>query len=357
MFNFYSHGTSTASLIISEHNDEGYIKGIARRSSLIPIRVDKSVIVSLEKLIRGIDYAIYKGVHITSTSMGNPFGDGTAVDRILKEAVDNGIIPIAAAGQLPPFELDMEITPAKSPYAVSCTASTQERKPWKKAFKARSITVAAPGESVWNAESVKAITYGTTIKRGCGTSYSTALTAGSAALWYSYLKPSHLYSKVGKNNIFYTYLKTLSDFGIDKWNYEKAGPGILNVEKHLKQSKNLPSLKDVEFFKESHNSKTPYSQLQKTINVLNEINEENVPEVLCLLFSTPNSNLEHILNEIGTELRFHIRSNPQLKQELTLLSHQFNKDKTNLLKENFREKIQKTIEQNSSNKLNKYLNN
>lgn len=324
---FYSHGTSTASVIMSDHNDGGYIKGIAPRALLIPIRVDSSVWVNLEKLIRGIDYAIYKGAHITSTSMGDPFGNEAPVDRILKEAIDNGVIPVAAAGQLPPFELNMEILPAKSAYAVSCTATTAERKPWKKAFKSRSITIAAPGESVWKAEAVREITYGTTVDRSCGTSFSTAITAGAAALWYAHVKPGRLHEAFGKNNVFYAYLQTLSEHGIVPWNYDMSGPGILNVYNHLTGSaRSLPDVQSLSHFKEDYLTKRTRSHTRKTADLIDAANSDTCEAALSALLNKKTVALESFLETAGPELRFHITANSGLRNMLADYALNFRKD-------------------------------
>ncbi|MES2690191.1 MAG: S8/S53 family peptidase [Bacteroidota bacterium] len=232
MFTNHGHGTSTGSLIIG--NGKHGILGAAPRSLLVPIRIDHSVITSNENFIRGVQHAISKGCQITSTSMGVvQVGHSQSVDAILRTALNNGIIPVAAGAQAGGFTFDVQ--PASSSYAISCTASTVGRHPWSKAWKSRRIDVAAPGESV-NVATVTPSNDRNLTEKSCGTSYSTALTAASVALWYAHWGVNYIQSLYGKSSVFSVFKNVMQGYAINGagWNTAQYGPGILDVEALLK---------------------------------------------------------------------------------------------------------------------------
>ncbi|MES2286522.1 MAG: S8/S53 family peptidase [Bacteroidota bacterium] len=291
----HGHGTSTGSLIISNK----LIKGAAPLAQLIPIRVDKSVIVNSSKLVRGIEYAIDQGCHIISTSMGNVAVDGDAINRILIEAVNNGIISVSAAGQF--AGAPVSIYPASSPYSIACTASNIIDTPWKKGFSSPFIKVAAPGESVWVAD----VDTGS-INPYCGTSFSTALTAATAATWYSYWSAEYLWEKYGKNKIFTVFAFLLKKYGIKSWDFNGYGPGTLDAFNLLEMKKSdLPSLEEIEKF-EIENSKRnlELDQVDKTCQLLGSISRQELISLYLNIFEKlTEPEVVLLFQNFGSELR------------------------------------------------------
>lgn len=267
----FGHGTETASLIIGSLAENNVVNwafhGVSPAAQIIPIKVTDSVVMlgnvatsgtaDLRNLAQGIRLATRLGAHIMTISLGALFDGDNLIAKAVQEALDSGTIVVAAAGQVVP--IDLVPLPASLPGVVSVTASTREREHWQYAFSGKNISWAAPGENVCHFSMNKNATYDLhpslsnqivelatrdgasmtlrgLIRKSSGTSYSTAFTAGAAALWlqhHSWEKLSKLY---GQKNISRLFISVAQSYGMDrpeKWNVRRHGAGILNIRKLL----------------------------------------------------------------------------------------------------------------------------
>jgi len=308
-----SHGTALESTIISKEGhpnknepnkypkyvEENYVSGVAPDASLIPYRVTKSVVLndwtlletviggrSLYRLTKAIKDCIKKNVGVISISLGGFFAHTGKATDCIKEAVDNGIIIIAAAGQF--FRKKKPAFPGKSKWTICVSACNHKKTVLESAFIGKEVDVVAPGVDIWNArtkgircnvngncDDSKNTFYETGIPYqeeysvapdGKGTSYATAITAGACAIWLSYWGREWLMSKYvekiekgetdeGVKIFEYDYSNTYKLFKFliectcdtpDNWKVDENGAGILNVN----------SLLDVDLKKIDDNGKT-----------------------------------------------------------------------------------------------------
>jgi len=245
------HGTATASLIISPKNlgtkahKQGNGKdviGVAYGAKIIPLRIrpcSQDAEVFSPGLAAAINKAAELNVDIISISMGGY--PSLAVRKAIVNAQKKGIIVVASAGHEVPFA----VWPAAYDQVVAVAASTANEKVAKFSSIGSRIDVAAPGEAAWCATAEKIngkLTY--TVRPQSGTSFSTALVAGVAALWLSHHGRDKLIQKYGAWRVPLVFDKLLrqtcsAPAGWDKNNW---GAGIVNAYNLLEAC--LPEVDD-----------------------------------------------------------------------------------------------------------------
>ena len=122
------HGTSTASVIVSDFNATGVagVSGVAPRAALIPLRVSNSVVhYSWTRLTDAIDHAVAGNAHVVSMSLGGPLPSFVLHDAIA-DATDAGLILVAAAGNGWPFV----VFPARYDEVIAVAASNCADQRW-----------------------------------------------------------------------------------------------------------------------------------------------------------------------------------------------------------------------------------
>jgi len=241
------HGTSTGSVIISRGNmtdspptnteggttGPGKVTGIACEAELVPYRAIKSVV---RFTYSNIEKAIYKAVNdgcsVISLSLG---GVGhNALNAAMEYAIGKNVIIIAAAGNVPGISV---VYPAKYPFCIAVAANNINDKPWKGSTYGKEVTISAPGESVWRAFRSKPDEDTKIVEPSCGTSYSTASTAGVAALWLSHHKRDKLIKQFDPDTKLQFIFKNLLKKNARRpngWEAKKYGAGIVNAGKLLK---------------------------------------------------------------------------------------------------------------------------
>lgn len=273
----FGHGTETASLLIGRLNwtsgSHQSFQGLVPWAQLIPIKVTDSVIMignvathgtaDLKNMAAGIQKAMSLNASVLNVSLGAVFDRGGLIKRAVEEAIGQGAIVVAAAGQTLP--INFLPLPANLPGVVSVTASTEEQMPWNDAFSNKNISWAAPGVSVCHlgarlasdTNSPKApssrisldtragdrIVVDGVMKRSSGTSYSTAFTSGAAALWLQYHGHSALKMLYGPKNISRLFITLTQRFAMETpphWDVRRHGAGIINIRKLLQAE--LPCL-------------------------------------------------------------------------------------------------------------------
>jgi len=171
---FPGHGTGTASVIASP--EAGILTGAAPGAKVVPFRISRSVILLRgTRLLKAIRKAREADCRVISISLGGLFL-GSALRRELDEAVAEGRIVIAAAGQPVRFVVE----PASYASTIGVAGTTFDREPWQWTARGESVDICAPATGVQRAEAKSG-----EIAGGDGTSFSTALTAGVGAVWFS----------------------------------------------------------------------------------------------------------------------------------------------------------------------------
>lgn len=228
---FPGHGTATASVLMSAEgapDQTRFVTGVAPRATLVPYRVSTSVVhLSFKKLTSAIYAAVEAGCHVISMSLGGPIPSG-ALERALRYAVDQGVILVAAAGNYWPWV----VWPAAYGEVIAVAACNASDTMWKFSATGPAVEITAPGEDVWNAQSVKAGPARYEVVQGSGTSFAVAHVAGAAALWLAHHGRDELIEHFGRANLASAFRTTLRQTVRTPtgWNDMRWGAGILNAE-------------------------------------------------------------------------------------------------------------------------------
>lgn len=227
------HGTSTGSVIVSDVGPAGvtHVTGVAPRASLIPLRVSSSVVhFSWTRLCAALYRAIDKGAHVVSMSLGGPWG-GFALHEAVRDAVDAGLLLVAAAGNGWPFV----VYPARYDEVIAVAACNALGKRWAESASGSAVDITAPGESVWRARTRSNGAFD--VNRSSGTSYAAAHVAGIAALWLAHHGRAKLVTKYGTSRIASVFKELLVSKGHAgtplPWPTGSLGAGIANAQSLL----------------------------------------------------------------------------------------------------------------------------
>jgi hypothetical protein len=314
------HGTATSSVIVGpyahtskEPNALG-MRGVAPGAELIPLRTNTGVIIgearalqlamairhavspavartgfseaawtdscirAKEECRRGrvgdVCSLVARPVQVISISLGGPRDMiGRAfpfLEKAMRLAEAQGVIVVAAAGQGPEGGVGKAMVkaihgsgvvyPGAFESAIGVAASNIKGKPWAASFRGPEVDVTAPGEGVWNAKFLsRTVEAQPTVAPGKGTSFSTAVTAGVAAMWLDYHGRDALAAAYGPaaipsvfkwsivNRGFSTpaqlceraraqsldYAEGICQAAAEPWNTQQFGPGMLDVDKLL----------------------------------------------------------------------------------------------------------------------------
>ena len=170
------HGTATGSVIVSA--DDANVIGFAPHAALVPLRVNDSVVhFSWRRLCEALYWALARGCHVASMSLGGPWGGFGALEAAVRHATERGMILVSAAGNHWPCV----VYPACYPEVIAVAACNAARKPWSGSSRGLEVDLSAPGESVWRALAGRDGSY--SVERSSGTSYATAHVAAACALW------------------------------------------------------------------------------------------------------------------------------------------------------------------------------
>ncbi|MGB3754921.1 MAG: S8 family serine peptidase [Rivularia sp. (in: cyanobacteria)] len=334
------HGTLAASVMVSppkaqaNYQDGKYVTGIAPGAKLVPLRVSYSVILlSNRNLAASIEYAADKGFHVISISLGAGFYNKRLRTAILY-AQKRGVIIIAASGTWTPFV----VFPAAYDEVIAVGGSTVNRKIWFGSPRGRKVDVLAPGKGVWYARTVKEngeLKY--KIQQGSGTSLSTPLVTGVAALWLSYHGRDNLVRRYGAEKIpfiFNQLLRETCDVP-PNWKPRRYGAGIVNAAKLLDAP--LPdnvnrSVIPPAFALQQH-TLIESGEMETFAHMFESEVEEDVNSLnsnLAELLQTSETELPKKLQEVGQELAFCFAANGELYDKFAASLNQ-DKDTNNSL--------------------------
>ena len=232
------HGTGTSSVIMSGAGspDGGvttaFVSGVAPFASLVPIRTTSSVILwSMRNLVRAIRHAIDNGCHVISISLGGPVGSQALLSAV-RDAEAGGVIVLCAAGN----QVGFVVFPAAYEEVIAVAASTIDDEIWTGSCRGPAVDITAPGASVWRAEvDTSSGTVQHVVKRGDGTSFAVAGTAGVAVLWLSFHKRSTLIEKYGKDRLASIFKQLLQSTcrTPNGWDAGLFGAGIVHAKRLL----------------------------------------------------------------------------------------------------------------------------
>lgn len=236
----HGHGSETSSVIVSPLGCPAGIatgpcvSGAAPAAKLIPLRVSDSVVlVSGDKMAEGVRYAIDAKAHVISISMGG-VTPMPALEAAIAEALDAGIIVVAAAGNNV-----VTVNPCNMEGVVCVAGVTPDLKPWAGSSRGSRVDISGPATEIRYARTTQDDKGKLVYEQGLaqGTSDATALTAAAAALWLSYHERGALLSRYGAEGlpgVFRELIKERAFSTPPDWPTDGSyGPGILDVVKLL----------------------------------------------------------------------------------------------------------------------------
>jgi len=209
---------------------------------VIPYRISKSVILigRGRNLFNAVSQAINADADIIFMCMGSY--PRPMIYSIAKTAYERGIIWVCAAGN----KVESVIAPAVYPGTIAVAASNPNNEIWEYSSYGTSVDIAAPGEDVYvpfkNKKQEDIMVFGS------GTSYATPHVASAAALWKAkhldFLK-RHVKEPWQTVELFRMHLKASANTKPNgrKWDTDRFGAGILDVENLLKQE--MPDINDL----------------------------------------------------------------------------------------------------------------
>lgn len=309
---FAGHGTSTASVIMSPAATAGVreVSGVAPRASIVPLRVSTSVVhFSFSRLTRALYHAVdVAKVDVLSMSLGGPFAS-QALERALLYAIERGVIPLAAAGNVWPFV----VYPAKYREVIAVAATNCLDRKWDKSASGGAVDISAPGESVWRAAAVLkdgAPRY--KVGMSSGTSYAVATTAGACALWLAFHGKASLVARYGLAGLARAFRRVLTSSGArtpSGWPADRMGAGILDVTGLLSVSPPATSA--------GVRSAAPGGYLEHALDYFPDDDPDRVVHALTAPVpaerTTKSRAVRRALDEVGDELLFHLGTDPAMR--------------------------------------------
>ena len=237
------HGTMVSAIMAGtgeEADNYGFtIRGAAPKAKVPPLRMVTSVVFFyLSNLREAIYYAKDNGAHIVSTSLGTPT-HGMFTWRwkaAVMDAIRNNIILVTAGGQY--FAEDVmgtnNILPASYHNVIAVGAVDPNKEFWhEEGYTGSDIAWSAGGVDVCVASGLGEGLEGESSK-GSGTSFSTALTAGVAALWLAHHGREELISIAeGRGEYLQHLFCKAAEASVevqDNWDVDMIGAGILDAE-------------------------------------------------------------------------------------------------------------------------------
>jgi thermitase len=169
------HGTHIAGLIAATFEDQDNLNGIAYNSKLLDVQVaDNDGSTDAEKVAKGIIWSVNRGAKIINISIviRDPY---PMLEYAVNYAKENDCLIIAAAGNSGCAD---SVYPASYPGVISVAATDRDDRIAGWSNHGDWVDVAAPGVDIYS------ILPGDGYGGKNGTSYSTALVSGQAALLY-----------------------------------------------------------------------------------------------------------------------------------------------------------------------------
>ncbi len=326
-----SHGLSTSSVIISrsgsqqvygpepvngDYDPDGKaVTGVAPGARLIPIRTSRTVVLlNMRRLAKAIDFAVRRGAHVISISMGGVWN--LRLRRAVRRAEDAGVIVCAAAGN----KVRVTVWPANFREVVAVAACNVEKGPWSGSSRGRVVNVTAPGESVWRARDITGDNGVTShVGRGSGTSYAVAHVAGVAALWLAHHGRDALIARYGKARLPDIFRSMLADSASQNHNLPDEGFGAGIVDAYRLLSLPLPDgpspFEMAEVLPVPATVETPMEQFEAIFDVYpsedpfeaaGDDGHTRLADTIGRVLAVPSTVLPERLARVGRELAFNL---------------------------------------------------
>ncbi|WP_331209590.1 type VII secretion-associated serine protease mycosin [Plantactinospora veratri] len=212
------HGTAMAGIIAAHGRDRNNgILGIAPKAKILPIRyVAPSGADDPDYIAEGINWAVTKGAKVVSISSSS--SSTTSLRQAIESALQAGVVIVAGAGNRSGGV--MVRFPAAYQGVVAVSATDRKGNHSDVSVTGSKIVLAAPGVSINSTQ--KNGRY----QAGNGTSYSTAIVAGAAALVRS------KFPDLSAEEVVHRLTATADDKGTPGRD-EEYGYGVLNLVKAL----------------------------------------------------------------------------------------------------------------------------
>lgn len=158
--------------------------GVAPKVPHVIVRITDSVAINTrqQEFVEALDYLVTAvKVDAVNVSLGvfPPISSRT-MRQAMQRARDKGVIVLCAAGN----HVDPVVAPACLPTAIAVGATTPIDVPWSGSSFGPEVAFSAPGDEIHHARVDRNGGLGTSFAAGGdGTSYATAISTGSAALW------------------------------------------------------------------------------------------------------------------------------------------------------------------------------
>jgi subtilisin family serine protease len=198
------HGTHVSGIIGAALNSKGMV-GVAPGATIIPIAVmapygysdgvsqKTTATGTTEFIVRGINYAVTNNAHIINMSLGGSLLGDMSADLLVQQAVNNavnqGVVVIAAAGNSAQDVAENKVVPAYYPNVVSVSAVTNTGTFASYSNYGEAIDIAAVGgdNTRMNGCVFSASIEGNNkYERQCGTSMAAPYVSGIVALMVDY---------------------------------------------------------------------------------------------------------------------------------------------------------------------------
>ena len=317
------HGTGTGSVILSgvggvSAGTVPFVSGAAPNALLIPIRTTESVVLfSMRGLRQAVDHAVARGAQVISISLGGPF-PGFGTRRVMERAINAGTIVLAAAGN----QVESVVFPAAFDEVIAVAASNIRDQPWIGSSHGDAVDITAPGQSVWRAvveRKSRGLQY--QVKRGNGTSFAVATTAGVAALWLAYHGWTVLVRRyMQPHNVPRVFKQLLQSTCRTPrgWDTAEYGPGIVDARKLLETP--LPLVAPARKLRDSRRAAvaTDMTGIEMLVHLMPGVPRTRVEDAVAALLRVPDRELHSMLQDYGEELAFQVAMHPTLLDALRM---------------------------------------
>ncbi|PAQ13104.1 alkaline serine protease [Bacillaceae bacterium SAOS 7] len=220
------HGTHVAGVIGAKNNGIGVV-GIAPQAQLYSIKVlDKRGIGTISTIMAGIEWAIKHDIDVLNISITSPDYD-EALERMVKQAYDSGVIIVAAAGnEGPPWAGDLSSVqyPAKFNEVIAVSSIDNKKQIGDLSSIGSEVELAAPGENIYS--TVPTSLYVSGYDMMSGTSMAAPYATGLIALY------KEKYPEMTNRQIRMLLQKNAMDLGA-KGRDIYYGYGLAQIDKQL----------------------------------------------------------------------------------------------------------------------------
>jgi len=174
--------TSRGGLVGDQASEPGQITGVAPDCRIVPIRAIRSVIdLNQKRIPAAIRHAIKAGCDVITMCLGG-ITHSASVQKAMREAVEEGLIIVCAAGNVWPWVVFPAAYSADR-LCVAVAAVDQDLRPWEWTARGPAVTVSAPGKNVWAARKNNQTDSDAGVALCNGTTLACSLTSGVAALF------------------------------------------------------------------------------------------------------------------------------------------------------------------------------